>query len=633
MTTASSVQEEISQLFALKAEWLKERMFELFTEPSYLPELTTTQPCVLIGGRGTGKTTVLRCMSYEGQFELAGRRSEEIARSDYFGFYHRVNTNRVTAFQGPELTEEKWSRAFAHYLNIVLCELILQFLEWYEIHNPGAGTLSQDACNLAARSLNVGDSDDRRTLAVNVARARIDIENYVNNVADEDHPPLSLQGAPVDTLMQLVTLLPQFVGKNFFFLIDEFENLLDYQMRVVNTLIKHSGALYSFKVGVKELGWRSRTTVNENEQLISPADYTRILIPEKLSGGIFQKFALRVCDDRISRLSVEQGVQAPLNTTSLFPVFSDEDEAELLDSTGDGLAHLAAVEIDKVLSSGSFSSDLNAMSLLEKYFVHEWARKEQLSLIEALKLVVAEPQVHRTRYENYKHAMLFTLRPRKRGIRKYYAGCDQYLSMASTNIRYFLELVDQALLRHLAQEGSLGEPISAKVQTEAAQAVGQKNLNELEGLSVHGAHLTKLLLGLGRIFQMLAADPLGHAPEMNQFHLADPPLDEPADIRTRVDRLLRAAVMHLALVRAVGNKLGDETDTREYDYMVHPIFSAFFVFSHRRKRKMTLTDQQVIGLIDSPREAIRDVLKRHNRDVDEPLPDQLQLFRGFYAAT
>ena len=50
-----------------KAEWLDAKLFDLFTEPGYFGGLKTFRPCVLIGGRGTGKTTVLRGLSYEGQ--------------------------------------------------------------------------------------------------------------------------------------------------------------------------------------------------------------------------------------------------------------------------------------------------------------------------------------------------------------------------------------------------------------------------------------------------------------------------------------------------------------------------------------------------------------------------------------
>ena len=89
-----------------------------------------------------------------------------------------------------------------------------------------------------------------------------------------------MQGAPIGLLIESVKRLDLFADKLFFFLIDEYENLEDYQQQLMNTLIKHSGELYSFKICVRELGWRVRTTISGNESLSSPADYTRINISE-----------------------------------------------------------------------------------------------------------------------------------------------------------------------------------------------------------------------------------------------------------------------------------------------------------------------------------------------------------------
>ena len=177
--------------------------------------------------------------------------------------------------------------------------------------------------------------------------------------------------------------------------------------------------------------------------------------------------------------------------------------------------------------------------------------------------------------------------------------------------------------------GALDHPISVEVQTRAAQAVGRKNLSELEGLSVEGARLTKLLLGLGRVFQVLAEDPGGHAPEVNQFHMREDPSSDVLD--ERANEILRHAVMHLALVRFPGSKLMDERDTRAYDYMIHPVFAPFFAFSHRKKRKLQLSSSQVMQLIERPGFGIREVLSQNNRaDNIVPLPDQLELFGAFY---
>ncbi len=106
-------------------------------------------------------------------------------------------------------------------------------------------------------------------------------------------PSLSLQAAPIDLLCRAIVSLTTFQNRQFFFLIDEYENLLDYQQQVVNTLIKHASDLYSFKVGVRELGWRCHSTLNPNEQLVHPADYARISIADKLQGEVFKQFAFR----------------------------------------------------------------------------------------------------------------------------------------------------------------------------------------------------------------------------------------------------------------------------------------------------------------------------------------------------
>src|ERR1041385_4094809 len=186
--------EQLSELFgSYKAEWLKEHMFDLFTEPSYFPELTTTRPCLLVGGRGTGKTTVLRCMSYEGQFVLKGKKRNEIPTWSYYGLYYRVNTNRVTAFSGPELTAERWKRVFAHYFNLVCCDLVVHFLEWYYLQSPELPVLNSTDCGRIASSLHLSNATDLASLASRIAEAQTQFEAYINNVADHSALNLSLQ--------------------------------------------------------------------------------------------------------------------------------------------------------------------------------------------------------------------------------------------------------------------------------------------------------------------------------------------------------------------------------------------------------------------------------------------------------
>ena len=627
-------QEQLSDLFgSYKAEWLKERMYELYTEPSYFPELTIPRPCMLIGGRGTGKTTVLRSMSYEGRFALARKNVEAIPEWKYYGFYYRTDTNRVTAFKGPEISPERWVKVFAHYFNLVLSDLVLRFLEWFHLVLPNSPTLTQEQCARVATTLHLRDCGSLSALASAVSDAQLTFEAYVNNIADDDKAvPLSMQGAPAELLLGEALKLDQFRGKHFFFLLDEYENFEDYQQKIVNTLIKHASEYYTFKIGVKELGWRCRTTLNENEQLISPADYVRIRIQDKLEGGTFAEFALRVCSERTAKLELAQGAVLPL--PELFPGLGVETEAELLDGPN-GPAHR-----ETEAARGSIPAlDLDAydkLSTLERYFLVLWARAQESSVAAEWQSFKQDERKWRERYDNYKHALLYTLRRGRTGIRKYYAGWETLVQISGSNIRYILELVEQVLLYHLRKGGSLDKAVPPQVQTEAAIGVGKKNLAELEGLSIHGGQLTKLVLGLGRVFQVMASSLEGHTPEVNQFRLAEANEAERHggyQLPNEVENLLQGAVMHLALLRFPGSKPTDETDTLEYDYMLHPIFSALFVISYRRKRKMTISPELLWGLVSDAKKSIRRLLAASNRQSDDSLPDQLSLFDAYYGAS
>ena len=320
----------LSELFgAHKAEWLGPRLFELFSAPSYFPQMITARPCILVGGRGTGKTTVLRGLSYQGRFELEEHNAQNVRSWPYYGFYYRVDTNKVSAFKGPELSESQWLKNFGHYINLLMCIQVLRFLSWFEATTQIATDLSKHDLEDMAVALNLPLPNDNAHLLQLLQRSLTEFEAHINNVADGAGPKLSLQGAPIALLLEFVKRQEAFSHKLFFFLIDEYENFEDGQQRLMNTIIKHSGELYSFKVCVRELGWRVRNTLGENEYLVSPADYTRIDITEVMQGIHFEEFSQRVCQDRLDAL-VHGTSNVVVHIRDLLPSISAEEEAKLL---------------------------------------------------------------------------------------------------------------------------------------------------------------------------------------------------------------------------------------------------------------------------------------------------------------
>lgn len=255
----AEIRRELNAAFAYKAEWLKEDVFTFFLEPRYFPELMTHYPCVLIGGRGTGKTTVLRGLSYRGQFALhGGNAPEAVSAWSTYGIYHRIDTNRVTAFSGEEASSEQWQKLFAHYFNLLLIDLVLEFVGWYEATTEQAVQIDSISCKRVVSSLGLAEATTVNLLRERVADALVSFEVHVNNIADSEPVILSSQGAPVDLLMRALGATDEFSGKTFTFLLDEYENLDYHQQQVVNTLIKHGSDKYVFKIGIRELCWKCR---------------------------------------------------------------------------------------------------------------------------------------------------------------------------------------------------------------------------------------------------------------------------------------------------------------------------------------------------------------------------------------
>ncbi|MCX6250569.1 MAG: hypothetical protein NTX61_07450 [Bacteroidetes bacterium] len=619
--------EKLNGLFgSYKAEWLSGKIFDLFAEPSYFPELKDNRPCVLEGGRGTGKTTVLRGLSYQGQFALTKNDIVGFDKSNFIGLYHRVDTNQVRSFAGGGISDEVWMKIFAHYFNLFICREILVFLKWHDEKNPEGEQLGRFACDLIARSLNIIEKADNQDKLLKLINYKIvEFQSKINSSKGDILSLLSMSGVPITIITEQVLQLSQYKEKIFFILIDEYENYDDYQQQIINTLIKHTTEYYTFKIGVRELGWRIKHTLNTNELLHDPADYVLIRIEKEFQDSYFSEFAKNVCQQRISQLFSNEDESRKYDIENALESITIEKEAILLGV--DKTNYLFSYEdVPK-----DVYEKVKHLPELYLFLLAYWAKWHDMSLTTAIIHYTENTKEWDQRYENYKYEMLFKIHKGrgKVGIQKYYAGWNTYIKLSQGNIRYLMELIYRAYEIHINDEEPLHKPVSVKNQTIAAQETGEKNLMELEGLSKNGSQLIKLLLGFGRIFNVLSSVEGKFAPERNQFSF-----ENSESLSKECQDILTAAIMHLAFIRIPGNKLTDASHTREYIYTVHPIYAAFFVFSHRRKRKLTINQEDFLGIINKPKERIKSILERYkvpfSSEAGSPLPKQLSMFENYF---
>lgn len=608
-----------------RAEQLEDqgRLYQLFLAPAFLAELETNRCCLLIGGRGTGKTTLLKGLSLEGQRH---RLAKDDSKLSSIGVYLRINSNRVAAFTGPELKQDRWNRVFGHYLNLLLVdELLRTLLALSEARSTEA--ISREGLGLVCTALHLEHCSDLPTLRESVRRALIELEAAINNIGDGWDVDLSLQGQPIDLLVEYLRVGPLLRDRLLFFLVDEYENLSESQQAVFNTLIKHAKLGYSFKIGVKSLGLKTRSTLVASETLSSPADYEQIDIVSKLEAEGFPQFASRVVQlrlDGLSRQSSASRGSIPPPNVWLATLTLEEEAIKL------GLESQLAIMTETLKSQlGQHKYNLFIdLALLDQYAVFYLDARDPVAAAER---AIADPAAWRQRVDNHRYAMLFSIRQRRVGYRKYYAGWSTLCSLAAGNTRYLLQIVNEIAQAQTLSGNALEDEVSPEIQTRSAREVGYRNLTDLQGIAKDGTSLVRLLLGLGRVFNIMAVRPEGHAPEVNQFAVTETSDDRMLE---RTGALLDSGIQHQALVNFAGNKLARESgETRSSNFMLHPIYSPFFVYSHRKQRKMRISPEELNGLVDKPAQTIRAILAKTGReghlDTSE-FESQLSLFASFY---
>ena len=618
---SSAILAKLDELFgSYKAEWLRGKIFDFFAAPNYFTNLKNNCPCILQGGRGTGKTTVLRGLSYQGQYAILNKDLERFDKNDFVGLYYRVNTNHVHAFQGRGIEDENWSRLFGHYFNLLFCWEISKYLIWHKEKDSNDEVLSSHACNLIATSLHIETKiDSFEMLCGELESAMYEFQSDINNIEDEAEPRLSMIGDPIKLFMEQALNLKQLDGKMFYLLIDEYENLTDSQQQAINTLLKHVPESYTFKIGVREMGWRVKYTQNKEELLNEPADYSLINISKEFSSddkkNKFAKFAKDVCDRRISELFEGEEEARNFSIEDALPGLSIEKESEMLKVTTSDY-YLNFVDYEQ--KSGT-AFDIHP---LYKFFLAYWADIHHKRIDSIVSDYEQNTKSWDVRYDNYKYGLLFKIRRGRGagGIQKYYAGWNTYVKLANGNIRCLMELVYRAYYIYLQEDGDIAKPIPFDIQTIAAHDVGWRNMAELEGAWKKGVQITKLVQALGSLFAKIAAYRGKIAPELVQFDI-DGELKEPTQ------ELIDASVMNQALIRMSTNKMSGK-EIKTYQYSLHPIFAPYFQFSFRRKRKLSLTDEDLRGCVESSEATVDAILhrKKINIENEDDLGKQPTLF-------
>lgn len=238
--------------------------------------VSSPMPRMVLGGKGTGRTHIMRHFSAPVQaIRGGGDPIGQAAEDGVLGIYVRCSGLDSSRFGGRGHDPSIWRSAFAQYADLWLAQAALGALATVTETQPVSMDV-QRAIHDDVLKLVHGETEDcDSTLAglqEHLYTIQRSIDLSVNNAAL--NPDAGLDFAILSSPGDLVFGIPAIVRRHyqpmenvlFLYLIDEFENFEEQQQEYVNTLVREKQSGTSFMVGVRTFGLRTLKTLGGGEE-------------------------------------------------------------------------------------------------------------------------------------------------------------------------------------------------------------------------------------------------------------------------------------------------------------------------------------------------------------------------------
>ena len=591
-------------------------VWESFIIPPFYREiesLRTNKPIIVEGGRGSGKTMLLRFWCHQTQFSIHRAEIPDSALKK-IGIYWKMDTQFAAFMQFRNFEEEIWNRAFSYWSVLTISLSILDSLKSVA-KSHYAKFSEEDLARMIFSRLDGYDEnipESYNELLAYLIKRRQQFESWVNNIPSM--PPINF--LPYEFIVDLANCIRNgnevFRDTIFDIFIDEYENLQVNQMHIINTRIKHSEIPIIYNVAMKRNALVTPETLG-NESIVVVNDYRKIQLDELVEEH-FKVFAPEIF---LWKLKKDKDVPTLVEKNELFSyddtVFEKRksekyrrDLGRCMNTIFPGMTEkeVAALMIEDSVFRNRIISELKKKRIHDAVIKTIMKSKPECvvvfpSLLERASFNLEDTLIELSKYNEDKkskfddiiHNSLFGCILYQYGSLNrtcpLYAGFGSFITMSKDNLRHFLELCYHSYLRK-GQEANVSIP----TQCITVKMVSDDMVSEIKSLGRRSNELYTFALRLGTLFETSRKKPSQSEPEQNQFNIVGPLHS------VETDSLLRELVKWSVLYESKLTK--QKADENGVEYLFNPIYAPYFGISYRKKRRIpfSLNDFEILAFGD-----------------------------------
>lgn len=499
---------------------------------------SSVTPIIIEGARGSGKTMILKRLSFFCQKEnfASNKVIEGISNAGYLGIYFRYSADYSSLFDALNCSKMYRERLFEGYFQMGLCLELIHII--HEIENE----LCEEEKNklLSNISAIVGEYVQNFEMLIKWIERNIRKQDEIIRKSQYLSVDENMDGQQVVPVFDIIDAVQSSVSAFrkvlFIIIIDEFENIGAYQ-RVINTYIKQMEGKngYTFRIGVRPEGIRDYTTNVAGEFLQDGRDYIKkqLIVSSDDRTANYSRFVKSVINTRLNMVPIFN--QSGIEIDTLLGKKEDYEWEANYHVKG-RKEHFSEAFLDKTELQIKEISDviMDDNPIVEAYFLMRLKRGESLADISKMKnenlqkLNTENTKKYRLDMrDKYKASLLFWLIDKykaKYNTKKLYYSFSTYLYLSCGSIYDFIGLCrtvfDELESDYFVNFESNPE-ISPIVQSRAAQKYAESQLEKVRINHDYGPQMYQFVKNMCDLFGYYhKGDLCTTYPETNQFYVS-----------------------------------------------------------------------------------------------------------------